>query len=258
MQRKGSRVLLLALVTLLQSCGGPKSSSTSGPSGGPVPTSRMHIWLTVESTEPGMAVVRANLNDGNFLGRSYRLDGGDYFRACLNGVCHNMADNDSVFAPDYIARFDFQPGVDYVVSFNRREAQSAPDSRVVLPPAFTIVTPANRQQVTDGDNVLVTWTPNGVPAQVELNYEADCILASGGHGLSFGDLSDDLNSDGRESVAIDPIVTRVRTNSASAVTRCSIDVIVSHELPGHLDPAFHHGFARGVVSRKVTLDYIPR
>ena len=129
-----------------------------------MPTSRMHIYLTVESSEPGTAVVRANLNDGKLLGESYRLDGGDYFRACLNGVCRNMADNDSIFAPDYIARFDYQPGVDYVVSFNRREAQSAPDSRVVLPPAFTIVTPANRQQVTDGDSVLVTWTPDGTPA----------------------------------------------------------------------------------------------
>jgi len=259
MQTNNLRILgLAALVTLLPACGGPKSSSTSGPDGGAVATSRMTIWLTVESSEPGMAVVRANLNDGDLLGESYRLDGGDYFRACLNGVCRNMADNDSVFTPDYIARFDYQPGVDYVVAFNRREAVSAPDSRIVLPPAFSIVTPANRQQVTDGDTVLVTWTPNGVPAEVELEYEADCTFLNGSHGFSGGDLSDDTNSDGRESVRIDPLVNFARTNAVSTVTRCSIDVIVKHGLQGRLDPAFHHGFARGIVSRKVTLDYIPR
>jgi hypothetical protein len=253
------RVLgLAAVVTLLQSCGGgPKSSSTSGPEGGPVPTSRMTIWLTVESSEPGIAVVRANLNDGDLFADSYRLDGGDYFRACLDGVCRNMADNDSIFAPDYIARLDYQPGVDYVVSLTRREAQSAPDSRVVLPPAFTIVTPANRQQVTNGDTVLVTWTPNGVPAHVELNYESDCTFLNGTHGFSAGDLSDDTNSDGQESVRIDPLVSFAHPNAVSPVSRCSIDLIVTHELQGRLDPAFHHGFARGIVSRRVSLDYVP-
>ena len=55
---------LAALVTLLHACGDPKSSSTSGPDGGPVPTSRMTIDLTVESSDLRTAVVRANLNDG--------------------------------------------------------------------------------------------------------------------------------------------------------------------------------------------------
>ena len=118
---------------MLQSCGDPKSSSTSGPDGGPVPTSRMTIDLRVEAGDSGIAVVRANLNDGKALGKSYRLDGGDFFRACVNGVCRVMADNDSLDSPDYIARFDFQPGVDFVVAFNRQQDRNAPDSRVVLP-----------------------------------------------------------------------------------------------------------------------------
>ena len=153
----------VAAAALLLACGGPKSSSTSGPENGPVPTSRMTINLSVESSEEGTAVVRANLNDGKVLATSYRLDGGDYFRACVGGVCRNLADNDSVFEPDYIGRFTFQPGVDYVVSYYRNQDRNAPDSRVVLPPAFTIVTPANRQNVTDGDTVLVSWIPAGTP-----------------------------------------------------------------------------------------------
>jgi len=259
MQTNNSRMLgLAALVTLLQGCGGPESSSTSGRDEGPVPTNRMTIFLTVESSDMQTAVVRANLNDGDVFGSTYRLDGGDYFRACVSGVCRNMADNDSVFTPDYIARFDYQSGVDYVVSFNRREAQAAPASRVVLPPAFTIVTPANRQQVTDGDSVLVTWTPSGAPAEVELSYEAECDFVSGLPGFAGGFLSTDANADGRESVRIDPIVSFARTNTISPVTRCSIDVTVRHELEGRVDPAFDGGFATGIVSRKVRLDYIPR
>lgn len=252
------RVAGLAAAVLLDACGSPKSSSTSGPNGGPMPTNRITMDLRVESTEPGKAVVRANLNDGKLAPTSYRLDGGDYLRACMSGVCRSMADNDSVYNPDYIARFDFQSGVDYVVSFNRLEAQTAPDSRVALPPAFTLVTPANHQPVTDGETVIVEWSPSGAPARVALAYNAECTFLSGTKSFSTGTLSEDSNGDGRESVAIDPIVTFARTNSTSTLTRCTIDVIVRHEIQGRVDPAFDHGSARGIVSRKVSLDYVPR
>jgi hypothetical protein len=258
MQTNNLRLLGLAALITLQSCGDPKSSSTSGPEGGPVPTSRMTIDLRVASGESGIAVARVNVNDGRSLGKSYRLDGGDFFRACVNGVCRTMADNDSLDSPDYIARFDYQSGVDYVVAFNRQEAQNAPDSRVTLPPAFTIVTPANHQQVTDGETVLVSWTPTGAPARAYLSYDADCTFLSGTRSFSSGTLNTDSNADGRESVRIDPIVDFARSSSPSTITRCSIEVTVSHELQGRIDPAFHNGTAVGIVSREVSLDYIPR
>ena len=245
---------IAAVVTLLQACGA-KSSSKGGPTGGPIPTSTMNLSLEVESNEPGIAVVRANLHDNQVGGESFRLDGGDFFRACLNGVCHNMASNDSILTPDYIARFDYQQGVDYVVSFNRKKGGNAPNSRVALPPPFTVVTPANGQQVTNGDTVVFEWSPTGAPALVALNYTADCTMASGPHAFSFGTLSTDDNADGRESVSISPMVTFA--NSVPAVIRCSIDVTVSHELRGQVDQAFDGGLARGIVSRKINLDYIP-
>jgi hypothetical protein len=223
-----------------------------------MPTNRITMNLTVESSDPDTAVVRANLNDGRWLPTSYRLDGGDSLRACLVGVCRSMADNDSLFAPDYIARFSYQPGAEYVVSFNRRKAQPAPDSRATLPPPFTIVTPANHQQVTDGDTVVVEWAPTGAPAMVDVSYAADCTFLSGTHSHSFGSPTTDLDADGRESVSIDPIVTLARSNATSTLTRCSIDLTVRHQLQGRVDPAFNHGIAVGIVSRKVTLDYLPR
>jgi hypothetical protein len=255
----GHRLLgVAALVMLLQGCGGPESSSTSGPNGGAVPTNQISMYLTVESSEPGTAVVRANLNDGKVLGTSFRLDGGDFLRACVGSVCRPMADNDSIFTPDYIARFDYLSGIDYVVAFNRQDARNAPDSRVKLPPAFSIVTPVNHQPVTDGDTVQVSWAPTGAAARVQLWYEAECSFVTGPQGFSTGTLSRDDDADGMEAVRIDPIVTFARSNTVSAVTRCSIDVIVRHELDGRVDPAFDDGVALGIVSRKVRLDYVPR
>ena len=250
---------LAAVATLLLACGGPKSSSTSGPEGAAVPTSRMTINLRVEANDSNTAVVRANLNDGKALSTSYRLDGGDYFRTCVNGLCRNMADNDSVYTPDYIARFDYQPGVDFVVSFYRNQDRNAPDSRVILPPDFTIVTPANGQNVSDGDTVMVSWTPAGTPpVRVGMNYSAECTLVGGALSVSSGTLDDDSNGDGREAVRIDPIINFVRSSATGSISRCSIDIKVRHELQGRIDPAFRNGTAMGVVSRKVTLDYIPR
>ena len=250
---------LAALLTLLSACGGaPKSSSTSGADGGPMPTSRMTLNLTVESSEPNAVVVRANINDGKLFPTSYRLDGGDSLSACFVGVCRAMVDNDSIYTPDYVARFGYQPGVDYLVSLTRLNAENAPFSLVTLPPAFTIVTPANHQQVTDGDTVMVSWMPTGAPAKVDLIYSADCAFPSGPHSFSSGTLSEDSNADGQESVRIDDIVNFVRSSSTATITRCSIDVTVRHQLTGSVDPAFDHGIALGIVSRKVNLDYIPR
>jgi hypothetical protein len=254
----GRMLALATLVAFLQACSDPTSSSTGGADGGPVRTSEITINMTVESKDLNQAVVRANLNDGQTFGSSFRLDGGDYLEACASGVCRAMADNDSVFTPDYVARFNYQSDVDFVVSFNRRQAANAPDSRVSLPPPFVIVTPANHQQVTDGDTVLVEWTPTGAPARVALSYTADCTFLSGQQSASTGTLSVDTNRDGRESVRIDPIVTFAGQNSASRITRCSIDIIVEHERDGRIDPAFDGGHALGIVERRVNLDYIPR
>jgi hypothetical protein len=260
MQTNISRRRLLGsavLVALLQACGSPKSSSTSGPAGGPVPTSRMTLRLTVESKEPGSAVVRANLNDGHTLGNSYRLDGGDFLRACIGGVCHSMADNDSVYTPDYIARFGYQNGIDYVVSFNRQGAKNAPDSRVALPPPFTIVTPANHQQVTDGETVVVSWAPTGAPAHLSVTYDAGCTHVDGTTSFSISTHTDS-DGDGQEAFEIDEIVDFSTLPPTSPITRCKIDFTVRDELPGRIDPAFGSGTAVGIVSRTVTLDYIPR
>jgi hypothetical protein len=218
----------------------------------------MTLHLTVESSEPGSTVVRANLNDGQVLGESYRLDGGDFLRACVSGVCRSMADNDSVLTPDYIARFDFQPGIDHVVSFNRQQGQDAPDSRVSMPAAFSMVTPADDQQVTDGETVIVSWAPTGAPARVSLTYAADCKFLSGTHSYLSGMLGADSDADGRESVRIDPILTLARSNATSTLTGCRIGIKVSHELQGRVDPAFHNGTALGIVSREINLEYIPR
>jgi hypothetical protein len=109
--------------------------------------------------------------------------------------------------------------------------------------------------VTDGDSVLVSWAPTGAPARVSLSYDADCSSATASHIFSSGNLSNDSNTNGRESVSINSIVNAAGSASQSTITSCSIDVKVSHQLEGRVDPAFHGGTALGIVSRVVNLEY---
>ena len=67
-----------------------------------------------------------------------------------------------------------------------------------------------------------------------------------------------LSTAGMHRTSIDAILENARASATSPITRCSIDVTVSHELRGRIDPAFRGGIARGIVSRKVSLDYIAR
>jgi hypothetical protein len=144
-----------------------------------------------------------------------------------------------------------------VVSFNRREERTAPDSRVALPPAFTIVTPVERQQVTDGETVVVEWSPSGFPAIAAADYQSDCTFPGGTHSFGAGSTTD-LDANGRESFKVDALVDFSTINPGQRATRCSIVFTVRHELLGRVDPEFARGSAFGIVSREVRVDYVPR
>ena len=128
---------------------------------------------------------------------------------------------------------------------------------MILPQPFTLVTPVDRQQVTDGQTVIFEWTLTGAPARVSLDYTIFCTLVSGSS-ASSGKLGTDSNSDGREFVRIDPIVEAMRSGTQGTISKCDIDVSVHHELSGRIDRAFHGGTAVGIVTRMARLEYIPR
>jgi len=262
-----SRYLAVLLVcAAVQACN-TQSSSTGGPHGEPIPTNSMYLNARVEAQDNSVAVVSVRVNDGYSIGTQYRLDGGDYFRACVGAQCRSLIDDYTqlgayipFFPIGYANRLNFLSDTDYVVSFTRPDARNAPNSRVSLPSAFSIDTPAHRQQVTDGEIVTVSWSPAGTRDLVEVSADADCRHLDGQRSSAAGLTLTDANADGREEIRIDDIVGQVRTHTAnpSPLQRCDIDIVVTHERRGSVDAAFRGGYIVGVVSRKIVLDYLPR
>ena len=244
----------------------PTSSSTGEPNGGPVPTARMRMHVVVESREPSRAVLSAYLDNGVLFGQQYRLDGGDYLRACVSGECKNLRDDFGVidvlfpFYPSgYSNSFTFLSDVDYVVAFNRPAGGNAPNTRVSLPPGFDIVSPVANLQVTDGDTVWVEWLPIGLGERIDVDSDADCIHVDGMRSDSNGPHRYDPDRDGRELLYIDDIVHEARVSpiALAPIDRCDIDIVVKHERRGSVDPAFDGGEIVGIVRRKVRLIYYP-
>jgi hypothetical protein len=258
-------LVAVSLLCIAFSACTPTSSSEGEPGGGPVPTSSMHMHFDVESRSPSRAVVSAFLDNGLLFGQQYRLDGGDYLRACVGSECKNLRDDFSlvdVLFPllprGYSNSFSFQSDIDYVVAFNRPAGGNAPNTRISLPPAFDIVSPVANLQVTDGDVLSVEWLPIGSNERISVDSDVDCQHLDGSRSSFGGPHGYDADRDGRDIFNVDDIVRDVRASLAPApVFRCDIDITVEHERRNAVDPAFAGGLARGIVSRKVRVIYYP-
>lgn len=261
--------LVFALAVLasinLQGCTS-KSSSTGGVGGGPAPTQQMRLNVRIEAKDAGTAHVSAQLTDSRSFGAHYRLDGGDYLRACVNAQCRTLRDDFDIadilfpFFPDgYSNGLGFYPDTDYVVSFHRPDATDAPDTRVSLPQSFDIVYPVANQEVTDGDAVWIEWLPIGQGERIDVDTRTECDHIDGLETTDRASIGYDGDGDGRELLDIDAVIrdTLDHPISPTRVHRCHITVEVSHERRGTLDPAFDGGDIVGIVSRKVRLTYYP-
>jgi hypothetical protein len=248
----------------LQACG-TKSSST-GNDGDPIPTISMHLEARVEAKDNNVAIVSIALNDGRSHGVQYRLDGGDYFRACVASQCKNLIDDYSqlgayvpFFPIGYANRFTYLSDTEYVLSFSRPNERNAPTTNVSLPQAFSIDTPAHQQSVTDGEVVQVSWSPSGASDTVFTFADMECRHIDGRTSNADGVTRINTRGDGREPLNVDDLLAQIRLMPFGIVpiVGCTIDIEVTHERRGSIDPAFRGGYIFGSVSRKVQVNYVP-
>jgi len=241
-------------------------SSNGGPDGGPVPTSHMYLHVHLESSDTITTDVSARLDDGLAFGTQYRLNGGDYLRACLGSVCKNLRDSITAidvlfpFFPDgYSAGFPVRSDIDYAISFNRADSVNAPNTFVRLPAAFDIQSPVQDLNVTDGDVVQVSWYPSGAGYNVYVDTDADCTHINGLHSQASGPTLYDSNGDGSAALRIDDVVAAARGAllNPTALYDCDIDITVYQENSGTIDRAFAGGDIKAVAKRRVNIHYFP-
>jgi hypothetical protein len=257
---------LLATTFVIGACssGDSAGSSDGGQGGTPIATRGMYIGATVEAEDDVTAEISVSLHNGDPLfGTSYLLTGGDALNACVGAQCKPLTYE--ALHSAYEGELPYAAETTYTVSLARAAEASAPNSVVALPVPFAILVPAPGLRVTDGDSVTVQWAPAGADDVVDVLAETRCEHDN--RSLFIPVLVPSVRR-GRlaENVDSGTVVTDVDTILDSGwalfpwddpIVRCDIVIEVIHARVGTIDTPFGGGYIRGVVSRKVKLDYTP-
>jgi hypothetical protein len=242
----------------------PVSSSDGGEGGAPIATREMHVSANIEAEDDVTAEVSVSLHNGDPLfGADYLLTGGDTLSACVGAVCKPLTYETLHSA--YEAELPYAPETAYTLSLARAAGANAPNSAVALPAPFAILAPPPGLRVTDGDSVTVQWAPAGADDVVDVWAQTRCDHEN--RSLFITVLLPSVRR-GRlaENVDSGTIVADVNTILDSGwmlfpwddpIVRCEIVIEVLHQRIGTIDTAFAGSYIRGVVSRKVKLDYTP-
>jgi hypothetical protein len=255
---------LLATTIAMSACGGggTANSSDGGQRGAPITTREMYLSATVEAEDDVTAEISVSLHNGDPLSGTYfLLTGGDALRACAGAQCSPLARDP--LGSEYEAELPYLAETTYTLSLARAAGASAPNSVVALPVPFTILAPAPGERVTDGDSVIAQWAPAGADDVVDVWAETRCdhrhksglvLLPS----IRRGRLAENVDS-GTLVADVDTILDAkwMLFPWDEPVVRCKIAIEVLHQRVGTIDAPFGGGSIRGLVSRKVTLDYTP-
>jgi hypothetical protein len=255
---------MLATTVAICACGGggTTSSSDGGQGGTPITTREMYMSANVETEDDTAAEISVSLHNGDPLfGPDFVLNGGDAMSACVAAQCSPLT-RDPLLSV-YAAKLPYVAETIYTISLSRAVGTSAPNSVVALPVPFAILAPPSGLRVTDGDSVTVQWAPAGVNDVVDVWAQTRCDHRHRSLPVNLPSVRR-----GRLAANVDTgtIVADVDTILDSGwmlfpwdepIVRCEIAIEVLHQRVGTIDTPFGGGSIRGLVSRKVTLDYTP-
>jgi hypothetical protein len=245
-------LIFIAFIPLISGC--DKDNLTGNA------TSEIHITASVHAENEKSVHVQASLDDGRIFGTSYSLTDGDAFVACVDTTCREM----NTFGLDpllpidsiYSTSLPYRSGMIYTVSLTRRGYDNAPDSHVILPDSFDILTPAEGSVYTDGESIPIEWFPAGVGEDVTVVNDLSCLLEDGTRVDKSGDFQSDLDQDGRVDSSIRDNLYYVRATEDSAPVDCDITITVKHSHHGQIDPIYKGGSISGMISRTVQVKYL--
>lgn len=211
-----------------------------------IKTSGVYADIWVEADGSGETDVGTTLRVGGALSNTFlELQAGDELWATDGFASKQMSE---LFLLGYVSYFASFAGdaedTEYVVSFERADDVSAPDSWVRLPGPFEIVAPASGTSFSRAsDNVVITWEPSGTLDDMSWRV-------IGGSCADADNLPDIAGDPGVMTLEVGDVVALEGHESES----CSITVELTRSRPGTLDPAYGEGgtvYARQV--RKIEL-----
>jgi hypothetical protein len=236
---------LFCLAGGLSGCGSTQSEN--------IKTKGISAQITVTADSVGKVKVSASLFAGSGLGvTSLNLSADDLLKATANGATQVLTKNTTLLGEvDYTTTFDhIDPGTLTVVSLERKDDTSCPNSRVQLPDAFTITAPSPGQIFNRTDTISVNWTPPvNIAGSMYVDFLTTCTSKQGG---SVTRSNGFFRSDSGATTI--PVTDLFPSLEFDTTKDCTSEMVITRSVDGALDPGYGEGGSiKGVQSRTVSL-----
>jgi len=236
---------IFCMVGGLSGCGSTQSEN--------VKSKGISAQITVTADSAGKVTVNTSLFVGSGLGAtSLRLSAGDALKATANGAMQVLTENTTLFGEvGYTTTFDhIDPGTVTVVSLERKDDTSCPNSRVQLPDAFTVTAPSQGQIFNRFDIMSVNWTPPvNIAGNMYVDFLTTCTSKQGGIVIRSNGFS--RSDSGATTI---PVVDLFPDLEFDTTKDCTSKMEITRSVVGTLDPGYGEGGSiKGVQSRTVSL-----
>jgi hypothetical protein len=179
--------IVLASTTAVHAIGCGSGGVDGGDSDSTVSSSRfdtdeLDAGIYVSASAPGRVFVGASLEyDSVFDVEPVELDGGDSFRATLDGRNRTLERSETSTEPYYVTSFDQSPAEGSV-----RVRFRGSNFTVTLRPEFTVTSPTAGQVLGFQDDLDLQWTPAEPGGVMQIWIRRECRTTTGGvRGGSF-------------------------------------------------------------------------
>jgi len=242
------------LLTIL-SCIAAMSSGCGNTASENVKSGGISAQIVVKADGSGKTNVNTILNVGaSAFGTTLSLSKGDVLKATANGTTQVLSKSTSILGDvSYETTFGFDAtGTEFVVSLERSQDTSCPDSRVQLPAPFTITQPSIGQAFSRQANVTLSWTPPAaVTGSIDVRYTTHCIATDGSTVSGPGSFSQpDTGSATFAAAKLLPSPDQPYDQTKP----CSSEIEFTRTIGGKLDPNYGEGGrVTGSQNRKVSI-----
>ena len=233
-------------------------STTEGRKLGELGVGDIHLHASLEASDAYTVEVLVRLDDGELFGDDYILNDGDTLTACVGSDCKDMeiADRIILLSDEYIAELPFFEEEEYTVTLYKSGVAEGYVSYVKFPENFEITAPDTETVYSDGDTLVVSWSPVSLRERVELTPKIQCILEDGSVSWNSGKEMRDRDRDGHVESSIEEQLQSTIEDESSPPVSCDISIKMTYSDSESVDPRFDGGHINAKVTRKVTVKYL--
>ena len=227
---KLTRLLPLCMAISISGCGSTSSENVK---------SQGIFARIVVKADNGSTRVDTTLTVGSSRGTALVLGGTDSLKATAGGVTQAFTKSQGIFGDvSYTTTFNFNvPGTEVVVSLERPQDTSCPNSRILMPDPFAITAPSPGQSFTSQGTIGVNWTPAAPAAgTIDISFSTRCTAANGTP--VYRNRTFTTPDTGTMSI---PAASVLPVESYNTAQPCTSDVELSRTATGTIDPNYGEG-----------------